>query len=327
MTLSVAELVAAALDPAWADRQDASALFVELEGAPTLEADDRQAVERWIDALPVPVIGCGGDGSWPAGAMDVLAGSDDDLLALEQSIRANPAACAVLVQVLRSTAGLDPIQALTVESLAYATLQAGSEFASWLAERRSVNDARVLPPGDDRVLVDRDDSLLRVQLNSPESRNSLSAAMRDGLTEAFALVAMDPGIERVVVSANGPNFCSGGDLEEFGLVADPQRAHEIRMRRMPARYLAPEAHRYHFAVHGACIGAGIELPAFAARLTAAEDAVFRLPEIAMGLIPGAGGCVSIPRRIGRQRAAFMAITGAAIDAGRALDWGLVDEIL
>ena len=60
--------------------------------------------------------------------------------------------------------------------------------------------------------------------------------------------------------------------------------------------------------------------------TASSDAVFRLPEIGMGLIPGAGGCVSIPRRIGRQRAAFMAVTGRDIDAEQALDWGLIDAI-
>jgi enoyl-CoA hydratase/carnithine racemase len=51
-----------------------------------------------------------------------------------------------------------------------------------------------------------------------------------------------------------------------------------------------------------------------------------LPEIAMGLIPGAGGCVSIPRRIGRQRTALMAITGRDLDAAQALEWGLIDAI-
>ena len=80
-------------------------------------------------------------------------------------------------------------------------------------------------------------------------------------------------------------------------------------------------------VHGACIGAGIELPAFAARIKARPDAFFQLPEVAMGLIPGAGGSVSILPRIGRHRLAFMALTSQRIDVETALSWGLVDEIV
>jgi enoyl-CoA hydratase/carnithine racemase len=79
-------------------------------------------------------------------------------------------------------------------------------------------------------------------------------------------------------------------------------------------------------VHGACVGAGTELPAFVAQVVARPDATFQLPEVPMGLIPGAGGTVSLPRRIGRQRTAYMAITGSTIDAATALAWHLVDRI-
>jgi enoyl-CoA hydratase/carnithine racemase len=79
-------------------------------------------------------------------------------------------------------------------------------------------------------------------------------------------------------------------------------------------------------IHGACIGAGVEISAFAGRVTAAPAAWFQLPELAMGLIPGAGGCVSVPRRIGRQRAALMMLSGQRIDAQTALRWGLIDAI-
>jgi enoyl-CoA hydratase/carnithine racemase len=84
--------------------------------------------------------------------------------------------------------------------------------------------------------------------------------------------------------------------------------------------------RITFIVHGACIGAGVEIPAFAGRVVARSDATFRLPELGMGLVPGAGGTVSIPRRIGRERFRTMALTGEMIDAATALSWGLVDEI-
>ena len=109
-------------------------------------------------------------------------------------------------------------------------------------------------------------------------------------------------------------------------MTDLAGAHSTRMTHMPARYLAACRDRCTFHVHGACIGAGIELPAFAARLVAQPGTTFRLPEVGMGLIPGAGGCVSIPRRIGRQRTALMAILGESVSAEIALAWGLIDEI-
>ncbi len=80
-------------------------------------------------------------------------------------------------------------------------------------------------------------------------------------------------------------------------------------------------------MQGGCVGSGLEMAAFAARLTAAPDAWFQLPELAMGIIPGAGGCVSLSRRIGRQRAALMIISGRRISARTALNWGLVDAIM
>ena len=79
-------------------------------------------------------------------------------------------------------------------------------------------------------------------------------------------------------------------------------------------------------LHGACMGAGIELPAGAGRVIARRDAVIALPEIALGLVPGAGGTWTIPQRIGRQRTAWLALTGSSIDALTAQEWGLVDEI-
>ena len=242
------------------------------------------------------------------------------------AIEANPQAAAVLVQVLRATNGLDVIDALTLESLAYATLQGGPEFAAWVNTNRTAHPPRDPSDSADVVQVQRTDSTLEITLDSPATRNALSVAMRDGLTEAFKLAAMDPGIARVDVSGNGPCFSAGGDLSEFGSVADVATAHAIRMLRMPARYLAGNADRYCFHLHGACIGAGIELPAFAGRISATPDAFFQLPEVGFGLIPGAGGCVSIPRRIGRRRTAYLALTGTRLSAQSALALGLIDAI-
>jgi enoyl-CoA hydratase/carnithine racemase len=99
------------------------------------------------------------------------------------------------------------------------------------------------------------------------------------------------------------------------------------MSRSPARAMAVVADRVVAQLHGACCGSGIELAAFAARVVARPDTVVGLPEVSLGLIPGAGGTTSLPSRIGRHRTAWLALTGRTIDATTALEWGLVDEIV
>jgi enoyl-CoA hydratase/carnithine racemase len=79
-------------------------------------------------------------------------------------------------------------------------------------------------------------------------------------------------------------------------------------------------------VHGPCAGSGVELPAFAARVVARPDFSATLPEVGLGLIPGAGGTASITARVGRHRMALLALSGARIDAATALAWGLVDAV-
>jgi enoyl-CoA hydratase/carnithine racemase len=202
-------------------------------------------------------------------------------------------------------------------------LQAGPEFLAW---REGAAHSPPSPRTEPYVLLDRDGDRLRVRLNHPERHNALGAAMRDALAEALGLAAMDDSITAITLGAEGPSFSSGGDLGEFGSFPDPTAAHMIRLARSPARLLHTVAHRLTVELHGNCIGGGIELAAFAHRVVAAPDVRITLPEVSLGLIPGAGGTVSLPRRIGRQRTALLALSGCTIGAGEALAWGLVDAV-
>jgi enoyl-CoA hydratase/carnithine racemase len=101
----------------------------------------------------------------------------------------------------------------------------------------------------------------------------------------------------------------------------------VRLRRSLAWRFAELGPRMVVGLHGACLGAGIELPAFAHRLVAADDAVIGLPEGSLGLIPGAGGTVSIRHRIGSGRTLDLIVSGRHIDAATAHSWGLVDEVV
>jgi enoyl-CoA hydratase/carnithine racemase len=149
--------------------------------------------------------------------------------------------------------------------------------------------------------------------------------LREALVEALAVAVADPAVT-VELAGDGPDFCSGGDLDEFGSAADVTAAYLVRLDRHPGWLIDRLRDRVRVRLHGACIGAGIEMQAFAGLLTCTGDTYFALPEVGMGLIPGAGGTVSIPRRIGRWRTAWMALTGERVDAMTAHGWGLVDEL-
>jgi enoyl-CoA hydratase len=285
-------------------------------------------LERCDDSLcfealpPVPVIGLGDRDHPSAGLLDAIIEHPIDGATLIQQVQHSPRTAAVIVQLLRSLEGLAFDRALMLESFCYGLLQGSEEYAKWLASRvPSEPDDR---PG--RVIVERHQAELRIVLDRPHARNAINREIRDQLFEAFTLAALDPEIRSVKLRSMGEVFSAGGDLEEFGSTRDPATAHLIRCRTLPALALARRPEIVDVHVQGACIGAGIEIAAFAARVTAAPTAWFQLPELAMGLLPGAGGCVSVSRRVGRQRAALMILSGQRIDADTALRWGLIDAI-
>lgn len=236
-------------------------------------------------------------------------------------------AASICDDVLRA---LDPAapawSGLVTESLAYSVLQAGPEFADWLAARGPAT----LPAVADPLLLDRDGDTLRLRFNRPQRHNAFDNATRAVLLDGLAVAAADPAIDEVVLSGVGPSFCSGGDLAEFGGFTDVPSAHVARTRHSPA--LALDAlttrlgARCRAEIHGQVLGSGLEMAAFCGTVRAHPATVLGLPELSLGLIPGAGGTVSVTRRIGRWRTAYLILSGRTIDAPTALSWGLVDEI-
>ena len=250
-----------------------------------------------------------------------VADVDASTAELLEAFSRQPEACRLLVQALRLTDALGEQQGLWAESMAYSTLLGGGGFAAWRRSRPPRRQA----PSVDAVRLDRRDQVLRVVLDRPVRRNALDASARAALTAALEVAIADPELS-VELSGTGPDFCAGGDLDEFGSATDLAAAHVLRLEHGPAPRMQAVGDRTSAFVHGNCIGAGVELAAFAHRVVAAPGTRFRLPEIDMGLIPGAGGTVSVPRRIGRWRAAWWMLTGAELDLDTALAWGLVDEV-
>jgi hypothetical protein len=257
--------------------------------------------------------------------LPAFVGATDPLAAGQQIADVSaqrPLCTSALAVLLQQTALLPVWEGLVAESATYSTLLAGPEFAAWLASSPPRTPA---PDGDEPVLVERQGDRLTLTLNRPARRNAYGHAVRDALVSALQIALVDPAVN-VELRGIGPAFCSGGDLAEFGTAPDPAAAHLIRLRHSAGQLLHDLADRTTAYIHGACIGAGIELPAYAGRVVAAADTRMALPEVSMGLVPGAGGTVSLVRRIGRWRTAWLALTGDSLGVQQALAWGLVDEI-
>ena len=316
----------AAASAALADEVD-GLLVVDVDGP---FPDHAYPLVPFITVAVVPGAGAGG-ASVGLDAFDIVLGEAgpglpniSSLDLISTAVGDHPQAALVAAQVMRSSLQLDIASALAFESVAYSMLQAGTEFTTWLSARPPADHAR--PSEGPPVVVRRDDRVLQVLLNRPSVHNAYNRAMRDGLVEALQLAAADPSLQQVVLGGAGSSFCSGGDLTEFGTAPDPATAHVVRATRSAPWWVSRVGSKLRAELHGACIGAGIELAAWAADVVATEDTYVVLPEVGLGLIPGAGGTVSLPRRTGRQRAVYLAVTGARVDAARALAWGIVDRI-
>ncbi len=241
---------------------------------------------------------------------------------LTRSIHANPSATRMLSRVLKTTERSPFEDALFVESLAYSALLGGAEFKAWLRRRGEV------PPtwASDPIRFTRIADTVTLWLDDASNRNAYSSAMRDALAYALDSCLLDATNPGVTIRAHGRTFCVGGALDEFGKTTDAIEGHHIRLEQSAAWRLHRLGERSTVVVQGAAIGSGVEMAAAAHHVSASSASWFQLPEVGMGLIPGAGGTVTVPRRIGRHRAFYLMVSGVRLRAQRALDWLLVDAI-
>lgn len=290
----------------------ASLVAVDYTGAlPNVESHQFDALVTTCRHAPRP---------WVSVRPERLATQLDGVRA---TVAAAPIATAILARVLRMGEHLSFDDALEIESLAYSTLLGGNEFACWLAGQSPTTDAAEAAP---LVRYERDGEIVTLTLSAPINRNAITAAMRDTLYEALANVLDDPTAPRLVLRGEGRCFSIGGHLPEFGSARDLAQAHAIRSLRCCARLLYRLGDRAEVRLHGACIGSGIEVPAAAARRIGAPGTFMQLPELRMGLIPGAGGTVSIARAIGRHRMFWLALGGFRLGAEQARAWGLLHTV-
>ena len=195
---------------------------------------------------------------------DVPGGPDLDeaLGRLRAAVERSPRAAIACGQLVRQTAVLDTAGGLAAEAAAYSLLLGGPEFARWLGERGA---PRHRDPPTEPVRVSRDGGRLSIELNDPARRNAFSARLREALLDALLVGEADETVESVELSGAGPAFCSGGDLDEFGAATDLAAAYLVRLSRAPWRVIDRMAAKVTVTAHGACVGAGIEMAAYAGR--------------------------------------------------------------
>ena len=175
-----------------------------------------------------------------------------------------------------------------------------------------------------RVEHDEGAGIATITLDVPEKLNRVSMPAGDQLAAVFAELGADARVRVVVLAGAGEKaFTAGGDVAGF-MDASPEvlsrLAHNVGApERCPKPVVA--------ALHGFTFGVGLELALACDLRLAAFDTVFGLPEITLGMIPGSGGTQRLAHLIGLSRAKDMVLRGRRIDAGEALAWGLVSEVM
>ena len=178
------------------------------------------------------------------------------------------------------------------------------------------------------VLLEKRDDIAVVTLNRPDAVNAFSVRMRDELWEVLTAVRDDPDVRGMLLQGAGERgFCAGADLTEFGTAPSQAIARAVRWERdlwglllgMPKPTVA--------ALHGYCLGSGLEMAALCDVRVAADDAVFGMPEASLGLVPAAGGTQLLPRLLGPGRALELLLSGRRFGAEEALAYGLVSEVV
>lgn len=171
---------------------------------------------------------------------------------------------------------------------------------------------------DDILLIDTDERVRTLTLNRPQSRNALSAALRDRFFAALADAEADDDIDVVILTGADPVFCAGLDLKELaGQTARPDIS-----PRWPAMTKPVIG-----AINGAAVTGGLELALYCDILIASEHARFADTHARVGLLPTWGLSVRLPQKVGIGLARRMSLTGDYLSATDALRAGLVTEVV
>jgi 2-(1,2-epoxy-1,2-dihydrophenyl)acetyl-CoA isomerase len=174
--------------------------------------------------------------------------------------------------------------------------------------------------------IGTDAHVLTVTLDRPERRNAMVGEVLDTL--AATLHDLDPDVRCVVLTGAGKGFCAGQDLADEAVAADDaDLGATVDRWNAVVRAIDACAPPVVAAVNGVAAGAGANLALACDLVVATRSARFLQPFVGLGLVPDGGGTWLLPRLVGVQRAARLALLGGPLDATTAADWGLIAEVV
>jgi enoyl-CoA hydratase/carnithine racemase len=176
----------------------------------------------------------------------------------------------------------------------------------------------------DEIITEYSDSILRVELNRPTKRNAMTSSMYVALAEILTGAAKDERTRVLLWHGAGDSFCAGNDVDDF-LKNPPGPGESPQARLMNA--LIDFDKPLIAAVHGAAVGGGTTMLTHCDFVYAGESAKFQMPFINLALVPEFGSSCSVPARVGHLRAAELILLGLPFDAKRAVDLGLVTQVV
>ena len=176
------------------------------------------------------------------------------------------------------------------------------------------------------ILFEKLGNIAHVSLNRPSSLNAFNIQMRDDFSEALGLVDYDDDVRSLIITGQGRSFCAGADLTEFGSAPSQAIARQVRWERDVWGQLHGLNVPTIAAVHGYCIGSGVETMLLCDLRIAADDTVFSMPELHLGMIPAAGGSQTLLRNANASATLDLLLTGRRISADEALAMGLITRV-
>lgn len=176
--------------------------------------------------------------------------------------------------------------------------------------------------------VTKKDAVALVTIDRPKKLNALNRKTIEELHEAFSSMDADPAVRVIVLRGSGPKaFVAGADIAEFASFG-PEAGRELAARgqRLLFDFIEQMGTPVIAAINGFALGGGLELAMACHIRVASHNARMGLPEVSLGLIPGYGGTQRLPELIGRGRSLEMILSGGMIEAERALEYGLVNQV-
>lgn len=175
------------------------------------------------------------------------------------------------------------------------------------------------------VLYDVADGVATVTLNRPDQRNAINAAVCAAIRDAFDAVESDQDVRCAVLTGAGAMFCAGMDLKAFAAGAGDELL--FGKYGFGGFVMRPRTKPVICAVEGAALAGGFEMMLACDLVVAGQSAQFALPEVRIGLIPGAGGAVRLPISIPRVRANEILLTGRPFGSEDAANWGVINTVV